>query len=162
MAGDALANLKAFLTGSVQWKAENIGEMRFLTDVLSKPGNDILFRRVFDATAAAVVPVLEDLIAEGATEGSFDVADPRLAAEMIVGLSYGRRQVFDEAKAIAATGDLDRATDHLDARMRAEGLTCDRLLGLPPGTIPFSHPEAYRRMLASLIVPVKQKENHDV
>lgn len=162
VAGDASAKLKAFLTGSLQWKAENIGEMRFLMDVLSKPGNDILFRRVFDATAAAVVPVLEDLIAEGADEGSFDVADPRLAAEMIIGLSHGRRQVFDEAMAMAMTGELDRATGHLDARMRAEGLTCDRLLGLPPGTIPFSQPEVYRRMLSTLTAPAKRNEDHDV
>lgn len=160
-AGDALAKLKAFLADSVRWKAENIGEMRYLTDVLSKPGNDILFRRMFDATAAAVVPILEDIIAEGAADGSFDVADPGLAAEMIVGLSHGRRQVFDEALAIAVAGDLDRATDHLEARMRAEGLTCDRLLGLPRGTIPLSHPDAYRRILASLVAPALQTEDHD-
>jgi AcrR family transcriptional regulator len=148
--GDALAKLKAFLTGSVRWKAENIGEMRFFADVLTKPGNDILYRRAFDATAAAVVPVLEDIIAEGAAEGAFDVPDARLAAEMIIGLSHGRRQVLDEALAIAAAGDLDRATERLEARMRAEGTTCDRLLGLSPGTIPLSHPESYRRMLAGL------------
>lgn len=161
-AGDALAKLKAFLADSVRWKAENIGDMRYLTDVLSKPGNDILFRRMFDATAAAVVPMLEDIIAEGATDGSFDVADPGLAAEMIVGLSHGRRQVFDGALAIAVTGDLDRAIDHLEARMRAEGLTCDRLLGLPRGTISLSHPDAYHRILASLVAPVLQTEDHDV
>jgi AcrR family transcriptional regulator len=163
-AGDALAKLKALLIGSVRWKAENVGEMRFLTDVLTKPGNDILYRRVFDATAAAVVPVLEDLIAEGAAEGVFDVADPRLTAEMIVGLSHGRRQVLDEALAIAGAGDLEQATEHLEARMRAEGVTCDRLLGLSPGTVPLSHPEDYRRMLAGLAAgaPAIRNEDRDV
>jgi len=159
--GDALAKLKAFLAGSVRWKAENLVEMRYLTDVLSKPGNDILFRRVFDATSAAVVPVLEDLIAEGAAEGVFDVVDPRLAAEIIVGFSHGRRQVFDDALAIAVAGRLDRATAHLDARMQAEGATCDRLLGLTPGTIPLSQPEAFRRMLDGLSADAQITRNED-
>ena len=151
--GDALAKLRAFLTGSVRWKADNAGELRMLTDVFTKPGNDIPYRRAFDAMAVAVVPVLEDLIAEGAAEGTFDVADARLAAEVIVGLSHGRRQVLDKALAMATSGDLDRANDCLDARMRAEGATCDRLLGLPPGSVPLSNPQEYRRMLAGMVHP---------
>ena len=149
--GDALARLRAFLTGSVRWKADNIGEMRFFAEVLTKPGNDILYRRVLDASTKIIVPVLETLVAEGATEGTFDAADPRLTAEVIVGLAQGRRQVLDEALRLAASGELDRSVEHLDARMQAEGALCDRLLGLPPGSIPLSNPGDYRRMLAGLV-----------
>lgn len=148
--GNALERLNAFLSGSVRWKADNIAGMRFFAEVLTRPGNDILYQRVFDATAAAVVPVLKEIIAEGVSEGAFDVADAQLTAELIVGLSHGRRQMLNDAVAIAAAGDLDRATERLDARMQAEGATCDRLLGLPPGSVPLSNRKDYRRMLAGL------------
>lgn len=148
--GDALDRLNAFLGSSLRWKAENIGEMRMFAEVLMRPGNDILFQRVFAETAKAVVPVLRDMIAEGANEGVFDVADPGLAAEVILGLSQGRQAVLTEAVATAVTGDLDAATERLEARMQAEGLTCDRLLGAPPGSIRLSSPGGYRRILAGL------------
>lgn len=148
--GDALARLNAFLAGSLRWKAEHAAEMRAVAEVLIRPGNDILYQRVFNATAEAVAPILEEMIADGAREGVFDVADPRLAAEIVIGLSQGRQAVLLDAIALAAAGDIDAGTGRLDARMRAEGLTCDRLLGLPPGSVPLSSPEDYRRMLAGL------------
>lgn len=157
--GDALAKLNAFTTGSIRWKADNIGEMRFFADVLTRPGNDVLYRRIFDATSAAVVPVLEDLVAEGVAEGTFDVADTRLTAELIVGLSHGRRQVLEEAVTLAGTDDVDQATNHLDARMQAEGAICERLLGLPHGSVSLSNPEDYRRMLVGLTAPVTTNEH---
>lgn len=149
--GSALDRLNAFLTGSVRWKADNIAKMRVIAEVLMKPGNDILFQRAFAATAAAVVPVLQEMIAEGVHEGEFDVADPRLTAEIIVGLSQGRQAILADAAATATAGDLDAATEQLDLRMRAEGATCDRLLGVPSGSIPLSNPNDYRRMLAGLV-----------
>ena len=153
VSGNALAKLNAFLTGSVRWKADNVEEMRFFADVLTKPGNDILYRRVFDATAAAVLHVLEGMIAEGVADTTFDVADARLTAELIVALSHGRRQVLDDATTLAAL-DIDKATGQLDARMRAEGATCDRLLGLPPGSVALPNPCDYRRMLVGLVTTV--------
>ncbi|SUZ33688.1 Transposon Tn10 TetC protein [Roseibaca ekhonensis] len=159
--GDALAKLNAFIAGSVRWKVENTAEMRFFTDVLAKPGNDILYRRIFEATAGAVVPVLEDLVAEGITDGTFDVADARLTAEVIVGLSHGRRQVLEDAVAIAASGDLDRAARYLDHRMQAEGTICDRLLGLPQGSVLLSSPKDHRRMLVGLTPSNNANEQAD-
>lgn len=150
--GDALAKLNAFMAGSVRWQDENVAEMRFFADVLTKPGNDILYRRIFDATAVAVVPVLEDLMAEGIADGSFDVADARLTAEVIVGLSHGRRQVLEDAVALAASDDLDQAARLLDDRMQAEGAICDRLLGLPRDSVLLSSPKDHRRMLIALTI----------
>lgn len=146
--GNALTRLNAFLAFSLQWKADNIGALRALVTVLQRPGNDILFQRAFTATATVVVPVLEDMITEGVRDGVFDVADPRLAAEIIVGLSQVRQATLIDAIASAAAGQVEEATDRLDARLRAEGATCDRLLGLPPGSITLSSPSDCRRMLA--------------
>lgn len=159
--GDALARLNAFMAGSVSWKAENTAEMRFFTNVLAKPGNDILYRRIFDATAVAVVPVLEDLVAEGIEDGTFDVTDTRVTAEVIVGLSHGRRQVLEDAVVRASSGDLDEAARLLDDRMRAEGAICDRLLCLPQGSVLLSSPQDHRRMLVGLSTPDRANEQAD-
>lgn len=160
-AGDALAKLNAFMAGSVRWQDDNVAEMRFFADVLTKPGNDILYRRIFDATAEAVVPVLENLIAEGKTDGAFDVPDSRVTAEVIVGLSHGRRQVLEDAVARTSSGDLDGAARHLDDRMRAEGAICDRLLGLPQGSVVLSGPQDHRRMLVGLTISNGDNEKAD-
>lgn len=148
--GGALDRLNAFIAGSVRWKAESVDEMRFFASVLTRPGNDALFQRIFQAGAAAVRPILTEMIAQGVAEGAFDVADAGLVAELIISLSQGRRAVLDAAIAAARAGDLDAAEKFLDARMQAEGTTCDRLLGLPAGSVALSHPTDYRRMLVGL------------
>lgn len=148
--GDALTRLNAFMASSLRWKAEHATEMRAFVEVLMRPGNDILFQKIFNATADAVVPILEEMMAEGAEEGTFDIADPRLAAEIVIGLSQGRQSVLADAMVLAQAGDIEAGTERLDARMRAEALTCDRLLGLPPGSVALSSPKDYRRMLAGL------------
>lgn len=150
--GDALTRLNAFFAASLRWKADNIDGMRAFAAILLQRGNDILFQRAFTETAKAVTPVLADMIADGEREGLFDVADPGLAAEIIVGLSQGRQAILIEAIALASKGDLEAATDRLDARMRAEGATCDRLLGLPQGSVALTGREVYRRMLAGLAI----------
>ncbi len=148
--GGALDRLNAFIAGSVRWKAGSVAEMRHFAVSLSRPGNDALFQRLFQAAADAVQPVLEDMIAGGVRAGAFDVADAALAAETILGLAQGRRFVVNAAIDAAAAGDIDAAAARLDARMRAEGLTCDRLLGLAPGSVALSHPADYRQILAGL------------
>lgn len=145
-----LARLNAFLTRSLEWKAEHAAEMRVFAEVLMRPGNDILFQRVSAATAKIILPVLEEMIAQGAEEGVFDIADARLTAEIIIGLSQGRQAVTGEAVALGVAGEIEAATVLLDTRMRAEGETCDRLLGLPRGSVSLSNPEEYRRMLIGL------------
>lgn len=119
--------------------------------VLLRPSNDILFQRVSTATAEVVVPVLAAMITEGAHEGTFDVADPELTAEVIVGLSQGRQAAFCKAAALAIAGDIGAATDMLGARMQAEGATIDRLLCLTPGSVPLSNPQEYHRMLTEVV-----------
>jgi hypothetical protein len=148
--GDALERLNAFLAGSLRWEAENTAEMRYLTEALTRPGNDILFQRVFDATSTAVLPLLEEMISEGIAEGHFDVTDVPVTAEIILRLTYGRSDLL-RAVVDLASRDLEAATADLEARMLVAGRTCDRLLGLPPGSVKLSSPADYRRMLAGLV-----------
>lgn len=146
----ALSKLRAFLIGSVRWKAENVSKVQLLMDVLPKHCGDILRHRIYDATATALVPVLENLIADGEAEGPFDIAGAQLTTELIMDMPSGRRQVHSEALAMTAAGDRDRATDHFGARMRSEVTMCGLLLGLSPRGVPPSCPNVYRGMLAEM------------
>lgn len=148
--GDALARLNAFLSGSLRWQSENVDEMRFLVEVLTQPGNDVLVQRMFAATEEAVMPALLELIGEGAREGAFDVADVRITAEVVFNLTKGRNAALADALALASEGKLEAALARLDGRLRTEGAVCDRLLGLSPGSVLMSRLEETRQLLTGL------------
>ncbi|CAM4405952.1 TetR/AcrR family transcriptional regulator [Palleronia rufa] len=144
--GNALARLNAFIGGSLRWNTENPDSLRVFAEILARPGNDVLFQRIFEATSATVQPILTGMLAEGVEDGTSDLADPGLTAEVIVGLAQGRRVILANAIESALAGDTDAAAADFDTRMVAEGAICDRLLGLPRGSVALSSPLEYRRM----------------
>lgn len=149
--GDALARFNAFLAESIRWRAERGPELRFLTDVMLRPGNDVLFHRITTAANEAAGPLLAQMLAEGVAEGCFDVPEVVLTAETILNLGHGRREALRAAIRQAEAGEIDAATDILNTRMSAEGALLDRLLGLPPNSIRLTSAENYRRMLIAMI-----------
>jgi AcrR family transcriptional regulator len=151
--GDALDRFNAFVAASNRWRAEHGLELRFFLDVMLRPGNETLFARINAASAEVTLPVLGDLIADGARSGRFDVPDPGLVAETILALGHGRRAALRAAVEAADAGDLDGAAHKLEARMTSEARLIDRLLGLPPGSVVLSDPGEYRAMLAAMAAP---------
>ena len=149
--GDALVQLNGLLDGAAQWTADNVNELRGLVQIFSRPGNEIPYRRICDAEAAVVMPVLKAIIEAGIAEGTFNPVDAGLTAELMLSLSQGRREVLIEVFDLASANDLDAAVDALDRRLRSEGEICDRLLGLPVGSVALSNRTEYRRMLAGLV-----------
>lgn len=145
--GDALTRFNAFLAETNRWKSQQAPGMKFLIDVMIRPGNDGMCARITAAAHAAATPVLLDMIAQGVDEGAFDVPDIDLVAEMIVAMSQGRHAVLVRAVEAADTGDLDHATDIMNTRMMAEAALIDRLLGLPRGSVRLSNPTEFRHML---------------
>lgn len=148
--GDALVRFNAFLAESSRWKAERGPQMKFFLDAMLRPGNDILFQRISNASAAAARPVLREMIADGVAEGCFDVPDIDLVTETILAFSAGRRAELATAINAAEIGDLEAATALLNDRMVAEGVLIDRMLGLPQGSIALSNPDEYRLMLRAI------------
>lgn len=148
--GNALARFNAFLAETSRWKVEQAAQIRFFMRVMTRPGNDFLFYRISNAAALAAKPVVEKMIAEGIADGSFNVTDADLVAEMILVLSQGRRFVAGAAVEAADAGDLEKATMVFDNRMKAEGALIDRLLGLPLGSIALANPTMYSRMFRAI------------
>lgn len=148
--GDALARLNGFLIGSARWTADNSDDLRGIVEIVSRPGNEILLRRICDAEEMIVLPVLVQIIREGASEGTFDTVDAEITAKIMLRLAQERRESLVEVLCLTRKGNIAAAMDRLVARMQSEGRIFDRLLGLPQGSVAMSNPLECRRMLSGL------------
>lgn len=146
--GSALERLNAFVAGTARWSVDNMQALRTLGEALTRRGNEVLLQRTLASISATMTPILTEMIREGAESGSFDVEDVDLTVEVILGLYQRRREAL--AGIFADTDTVIDAAATIENRLKCEGAICDRLLGLPPGSVAFDHPAAYRRLLSSL------------
>lgn len=137
---DATARLAAFLETAAEWQLRRASDLKAFAEIAARPENDIVFQRLFHETSQAALPLLRGHIESGIAEGCFDVADIGLTAEILLGLARERQATFFDALAAIRAGDLERGTGLITDRMRRESATCERLLGLRPGTMPLSRP----------------------
>jgi AcrR family transcriptional regulator len=143
----ALQRLNRLLSLGRDWKREHIVELRAVFTTLLYPQNAVLYHRIIEAVSAVLAPALAEIIAEGVAEGAFDVGDPRLAAEIFLGLSNGRRALVIAALAKAQT-DVEAAVSMIVSRVRAEEAVTNRILGLSAGGVDLLGAEsALREML---------------
>jgi AcrR family transcriptional regulator len=144
---DALARLNQMLSLGREWKRGRIAELRAMFVTLLEPQNAPLYHRIVGAVSAVLAPALARIIAEGQASGAFDAGDPALAAEVLLGLSDGRRACVIEALTVAQR-DVDAGLAMIVRRVRAEEALADRVLGLHAGRVDLLGPEAaIREML---------------
>lgn len=144
---DALQRLNRLLSLGREWKLEHIGELRAMFATLLEPQNSLLYHRIVGAVTAVLAPALTRIIADGEAGGVFDAADPAIVAEVLLGLSIGRRGLVIAALAAAET-DVEAGLAMIVKRVRAEEAIADRLLGLKAGRVDLMGPEdALRAML---------------
>ncbi|MFC3612834.1 TetR/AcrR family transcriptional regulator [Lutimaribacter marinistellae] len=148
--GDALSRFNAFIAATNRWRVHRAPELKFIADVLLRPENDALFHRINAEASRVALPMLQEMIDEGVAEGCFTVTDSQMAAEVILALGPGRRDISQKAIAIAEDGDVDDAIRLLNERMIAEGAMLDRLLGLPIGSVALADPDEFRMMIAEI------------
>ena len=146
---NALQRLNTLLAMSREWKAENLPELRAMFTVLLRPDNAVFYHRIVAAVFAAMAPTLTAIIADGAAEGVFDVADAGIAADALLWLGESRRLLIVEAMAAAEAGDVEGASAMIVRRVRAEEATIDRVLGLPPGGIRLGGSDDFLRSLTA-------------
>lgn len=144
---NALQQLNTLLAMTREWKAEHLPQLRAMFTTLLQPENATLYHRIVAAVFAAMAPTLTAVIAQGERDGTFDVADPGIAAELLLGLSEGRRTLVVQAMAVAEAGDVDQAVQLILRRVRAEEAMMDRILGLPPGGVALVGSVDYLRTL---------------
>jgi AcrR family transcriptional regulator len=141
---DALKRLNLLLSLGREWKREHLVELRAMFTTLLRPENAVLYHRILDAVFAVLTPAMAAIIAQGQAEGVFDAGDPTIAAETLLWLANGRRQVVIDALARAET-DLDAGVAMVVDRVRAEEQIADRILGLRGAGVDLLGPEAQIR-----------------
>ena len=143
---DALARLNLLLSLGREWKREHLAELKAMFTTLLRPENAVLYHRIVGAVFSVLTPAVATIIAQGEAEGVFDAGDPKVAAETLLWLANGRRQLVIDALARAET-DLDGAMDMIVRRVRAEEQISNRILGLDRPGVDLLGPEAAVRAL---------------
>lgn len=146
---DALARLNAFLARSRQMKLEDAPKLRAAFDVVFRPENVVLYHRVNIASIAVMLPVLTRIIAQGKSEGVFDVPSADAAAEIILQLGASTHDAVARTIAASGTPEEEAAIEALDERFRFLGIAADRILGLPDGSLAFVEPGFTRAVMTA-------------
>ena len=145
---NALQRLNLLLSLGRDWKREHIGELRAMFTTLLHRENAVLYHRIVDAVSAVLGPALARILEQGVTEGVFDAGEPRIAAEILLGLSKGRRAVVIAALEVAET-DIEAGLSMIVERVAAEEAVVNRLVGAGSGGVDLMGPESdLRAMLA--------------
>ena len=96
---------------------------------LLEPENAVLYHRIVEAVFGVLAPALAGIIAEGEAEGVFDVGDPALAAEALLGLGNGRRALviaaLDRRAATSSRHGDDRGASAPKRRSPIESWACN-------------------------------------
>ncbi|MCT7378446.1 TetR/AcrR family transcriptional regulator [Chelativorans salis] len=144
---DAVERLNALFAGSRRLKVELAPQMRSTFDVIFRPENIVLFHRIDQAVSAVVMPLIAEILAQGAEEGVLDAPDPDAFADMLLQMRLGLGKIMHHALRQADSGQIDDAVHTLDTRLRYYGIAVDRLLKLPDGTIQMAEPGFARALL---------------
>jgi AcrR family transcriptional regulator len=144
---NALQRLNLLLSLGRDWKREHIVELRAMFTTLLHPENATLYHRIVDTVSAVLAPALAEIIEQGEAERVFDAGEPRLVAEILLGLSNGRRALVIVALEAAET-DVEAGLSMIVTRVRAEEAIINRLIGLKSGGVDLMGPvSALRAML---------------
>jgi len=102
---------------------------------LLRPDNAHLYGRILTVEEELFRPLLTRLISDGVADGIFDTFDPEGVADMIYGLAARTNSKILDVLHAADEYARDQAIDVLTTRFSLHGLTIDRILGLPDGSI---------------------------
>ena len=131
---DALTRLNRLLAIGRDWKLEHMGQLRRTFETALRRDEDTLTARTVEATFSVLSPAIASLIAEGQSEGTIGAGDPAAMADALLWMGYGRRRMMSDLLMLVDR-DPEAVANKLYARLCAEQVIMDRILGLPPGSI---------------------------
>lgn len=147
---DAFSKLTAFLVTSRRHKTENVAELRATFEPLFRAENIRLYERTQRAVVDVVRPILTRIIVEGVAEQTFETPDPESAAETILHLLAGNRDLLTELYHTRDARQFRALGDKLLGKMRYTATVIDRILGLPEGSLELADAETLEAMACTL------------
>ena len=132
----AIARLNAFIQSGWQWHEEHAAISAEMFTVMLRPENSALMLRISATEQRVFRPLLEDIIAQGIAERSFDVPNATIAADFLIPLLNDSLLRVCRA---AINGDLDTAGFVAQIDFLRESL--ERMLGAQRGSLAASIPD---------------------
>ena len=81
-----LERLKDLLDAARGWRVTNLDRIRPVMEVMLRDENAVIRMKMYQRTAALMVPHLTEIIARGVESGDFRAVHPRETAEILMGL----------------------------------------------------------------------------
>ena len=131
----ATDKLRAVFATAGAWKAQRSDLLLALIRSWLAPGNDLVRFRANTAGMAAMTPMLEAIIAQGANEGDFKVTSAEDTASVLIALLTGSADALRVMVLDALDGRITLA--EVERRMAAYDQAVERILGLKPGSFTF-------------------------
>ena len=131
----ATDKLRAVFATAGAWKAQRSDLLLALIRSWLAPGNDLVRFRANAAGMAAMTPMLEAIVAQGAAEGDFTVTSAEDTASVLIALLTGSA----DALRVLVLDALDGRTTlaEVERRLKAFDQAVERILGLTPGSFTF-------------------------
>jgi AcrR family transcriptional regulator len=152
---DSFARLTLFLERLRRRKVETAAEVRATFAPVLRKENVQLYYRTHAAITAVLQPILTQIIAEGVAERTFDTADPKAAAEVILHLAGTTRALASAAYEAGGGQQTREVTAELLRKLQYLGTVVDRILGLPEGSVEFSDAASVEAIIAALHAPTR-------
>ena len=147
---DAFSKLMAFMVSSRRHKVENVAEIRATFEPLFRAENIRLYERTQRAVMDVVQPILTRIIVEGVAEKTFETPDPEYAAETIMHLMSGSRDLLTELYNTRDPQKFRALGEKLMGKLRYTATVIDRILGLPEGSIELTDRDTLEAMACML------------
>jgi AcrR family transcriptional regulator len=122
----ALDKMNRFLAANRAWRLENIGLVREMLAVLARDENAIIRQKINRRNVELGLPLMTEILRQGAAEGVFNVPDAELTAELLLEMGNG----VTDAQA-RSFGDPVRMRRRMEVYMGA----LERILAAPKGSI---------------------------
>ena len=135
----ASSKFRKLFRSIAMWKIRNRDLFRELISVLYRDDNIVLRHKMMTHSMAILIPVLEDIISQGVSEGEFHVESPYDSAVVLLNLSSSMGESMGITIA-ERLDDPDLAKD-IARQVHVSERAIERILGADEGTLKIFQPE---------------------
>jgi AcrR family transcriptional regulator len=129
----ALDRLNRFLEASRGWRLSRLGLLKEVFSVLLRDENSIMRRKMEARSTQLSLPLLEEILRQGAEEGVFNPPDFRETAAIILSLSYAVGEA--QTRAMLRRQVLPDLLTELEHRAEVFTQILERTLAVPRGSV---------------------------
>lgn len=133
MQDDPVASLNAMLDSGSMFRAEKLDYVTLLLRVAYREDGALMREKLKSRTLELMMPLMDDVIANGVRDGVFSVPHPELAGELVLRLSA---QFTDEvARVLSKNDDEMEQMAEILSKLELYRHTVERMLNAPFGSI---------------------------